>query len=70
MGQTVGHGFDEAQVSGFEFQAAQLFALGQIFDHEQGGGGDAARLPLEGNNVDVEDRSRRVLRLILEARDG
>ncbi|MGD0615553.1 MAG: hypothetical protein ABSA69_08960 [Verrucomicrobiota bacterium] len=39
VGQPVGHGPHQAQVGGFDFQAAQLFALGEIFHHQQRGGG-------------------------------
>ena len=37
VGEAVGHGLDQAQVGGLDFQALQLLALGQVFGHQQRG---------------------------------
>jgi len=66
MGKAIGHRSDQAQIGSFNFQTVQLAALGEIFDHDEGRGRQAGRQPLEGHDVDVKDRSRWLLRLILE----
>ena len=41
VGEPVGHGLDQAQIGGFDFEPAQLFALRQIVHHEQTEAGSA-----------------------------
>ena len=58
MGEPIGHGFDQAQIGGLNLEAAQLFALGAVFDHQQGGSGQAGLLPLERDDIDVVNGAR------------
>jgi len=69
MRQAVGHGFDQAQFGRLDFEVLQLFALREVFRHEQRRGRQAGRLPLERDNADAVDRARRVFPLEFEAGD-
>ena len=35
VGETVSHGFDEAEIGGLDFKALQLLTLGKVFGHQQ-----------------------------------
>lgn len=37
VSEMLGHGFDEAEVCGFDFEAEGAFVFGDIFDDEEGG---------------------------------
>ena len=64
--EPVSHGFDQTQIGRFDFQAAQLFALREIFDHQQRGKGLRRVLALERHHGDAVNRAAGIFGLVLE----
>ena len=62
--EPVGHVFDEAQVGGLDFQAAQLLDLGEIIGGQQRGHGHGGISALKRHHADVVNRARQIFRLV------
>ncbi len=70
MRQPVGHRADQPEVAGFNLEPPQLLAVRQVFHDQQCRHGLRGILPLERHDRDVVGGIRRVLRYVLEWRNG
>ena len=68
--EAVGHGLDEAQIGGLDFQTAQLLGLREVFGREQRGNGHGGIAALKRHDADVVNRARRIFRFVTERPDG
>src|SRR5882724_3496023 len=64
VGHAVGHGADEAEVGGLDFELAELFALREVIGGEQRGGGQGGVAALERDDADAVGHARGIFRFI------
>ena len=64
--EPVGHGFDEPQIGGLDFQMPQLFGLREVFRGEKARNGHGGIAALERHDGDVVNRAGGIFRLVTE----
>ena len=64
--EAVGHGLDQPQIGGFDFQLPQLLGLREVVRGEQRGNRHGGIAALERHDADAVNRAGRIFRLVAE----